>query len=119
MFGRPYGFPVMGERVLISDYRVDSESPRVQKSFRVVKQFKESWLSIVLQSAAPGSVARLFIDQRRAGTVALLPAAEPLGLYGLATFLVVLFAVHFLVPRYFNLTASALYATRNLTLRRH
>jgi hypothetical protein len=119
IFGRPYAFPTPGERVLISDYRVDPQSSRILKTFRVVKQFKESWLYETLEAARPGSVARLFADQGFAGILELAPAAEPVGRYGYSIPLIILFLIQFLVPRYFNLTASALYATRNLTLRRH
>lgn len=119
MFGRSYAFPIMGERIVISDYHVDSQDPRIQKTFRVVKQFKESWLEGTLDRAAPGSLPRLFADQEIAGTVETIAATEPIGTAGLGTLLVLLFLISSLVPQHFNLTASALYATRSLTLRRH
>ncbi len=119
IFGRPYKFPTPGQRILISEYRVDPQRARVQKTFRVVKQFKESWLPETLESAAPGSVARLLADQGFAGTPVMSYAAEPVMRYVISAVIIILFLLHFLVPRYFNLTASALYATRNLTLRRH
>jgi hypothetical protein len=84
-----------------------------------VKQFKESWLYETLEAARPGSVARLFADQGFAGILEVVPATEPVGRYGFSGVLIILFLMQFLVPRYFNLTASVLYATRNLTLRRH
>jgi len=119
MFGRSYAFPTMGERIVISDYHVDAEGSRIQKTFRVVKQFKESWLEGTLGRAAPGSIPRLFADQEIAGTVEMIAATEPIGTAGLGTLLVLLFLISLLVPRHFNLTASLLYATRSLTLRRH
>ncbi len=119
MFGRPYAFPRMGERIVISDYHVDSQAFRIQKTFRVVKQFKESWLQGTLGRAAPGSVDRLFADQEIAGTVETVAVTEPIGRAGIGTLLVLLFLISFLVPQHFNLTASVLYATRSLTLRRH
>jgi hypothetical protein len=119
IFGRDYKFPTPGERIRISEYRVDPKRARVQKTFRVVKQFKESWLYATLEDAPPGSVARLLADQGFAGTLEMTPAAEPVVRYCISVVMIILFLLHFLVPRYFNLTASALYATRNLTLRRH
>lgn len=119
IFGRSYTFPRMGERIVISDYHVDSKSYRIQKAFRVVKQFKESWLQGTLGAAAPGSLPRLFADQEIAGTVETIAATEPIGRAGFGTLLVLLFLFSFLVPQHFNLTASVLYATRRLTLRRH
>jgi hypothetical protein len=119
MFGRSYAFPRMGERIVISDYHVNSENARIQKTFRVVKQFKESWLHGTLGRAAPGSLPRLFADQEIAGTVELNATTEPIGRAGFGTFLVLLFLISFLVPQHINLTASILYATRFLTLRRH
>ena len=119
MFGRSYTFPRMGERIVISDYHVDSQKPRIQKTFRVVKQFKESWLQGTLGRAAPGSLPRLFADQEIAGTVETIAVTEPVGRAGFGTLLVLLFLFSFLVPQHINLTASELYATRNLTLRRH
>jgi hypothetical protein len=119
MFGRSYTFPRMGERIVISDYHVDSQDPRIQKTFRIVKQFKESWLQGTLGRAAPGSLPRLFADQEIAGTVETSAVTEPIGGAGFGTLLVLLFLLSFLVPQHFNLTASVLYATRNLTLRRH
>jgi len=119
IFGRPYEFPAPGERILISEYRIDPREARVQKTFRVVKQFKESWLYAILEAARPGSVARLLADQGFAGTVEIAPAPEPAAHYGFSGVLIILFLIQFLVPRHFNLTASALYATRNLTLRRY
>jgi hypothetical protein len=119
MFGRSYAFPTMGERIVISDYHVDAEGTRIQKTFRVVKQFKESWLEGTLDRAAPGSIPRLFADQELAGTVETIAATEPIGTAGLGTLLVLLFLISPLVPRHYNLTASLLYATRSLTLRRH
>jgi hypothetical protein len=119
MFGRPYSFPKMEERILISDYRVHPENARVHQTFRVVKQFKESWLGATLAAAVPGSVPRLLADQGYAGAVQIERSTEPAGRYGFSALLAVLFLLHFLVPRHINLTASALYATRNLTLRRH
>jgi hypothetical protein len=119
IFGRPYDFPTPGERILISEYRVGAENARILKTFRVVKQFKESWLYETLEAARPGSVARLFADQGFAGILEVVPATEQVGRYGFSGVLIILFLMQFLVPRYFNLTASVLYATRNLTLRRH
>ena len=119
MFGRSYSFPRMGERLVISDYHVDSESFRIQKTFRVVKQFKESWLQGTIGRAAPGSLPRLFADQEIAGTVETIAVTEPIGRSGFGTLLVLLFLFSFLVPQHFNLTASVLYATRSLTLRRY
>jgi hypothetical protein len=118
MFGRSYAFPRMGERIVISDYHVDSQDPRIQKTFRVVKQFKESWLEGTLARAASGSLPRLFADQETAGTVETIAVTESIGTAGLGTLLVLLFLISLLVPRHFNLTASVLYATRSLTLRR-
>jgi hypothetical protein len=112
-------FPTPGERILISEYRIDPRNARIVKTFRVVKIFKESWLYGILEAARPGSVARLFADQGFAGVVELAAATEPLGRYGVSGVLIILFLMQFLLPRYFNLTASVLYATRNLTLRRH
>jgi len=119
MFGRSYAFPRMGERIVLSAYHVASESARIQKTFRVVKQFKESWLQGTLGTAAPGSLPRLFADQEIAGTVETIAVTEPIGRAGFGTLLVLLFLISFLVPRHINLTASILYATRSLTLRRH
>jgi hypothetical protein len=119
IFGRPYELPDPGERIMISEYRVSPHNARIQKTYRVVKQFKESWLHATLDAAAPGSVARLLADQGFAGTLEIAPAAEPVSRYGVSVLLIILFLLQFLVPRYFNLTASVLYATRNLTLRRH
>ncbi|MBN2551974.1 MAG: hypothetical protein JXB06_04365, partial [Spirochaetales bacterium] len=119
MFARPYEFPRAGERILVSDYRVAADGARVHKTFRVVKQFKDSWLEETLEAAGPGSVPRLFADQGFAGTVELRAAAQGAGGRWAVLVLVVLYLLQFLVPRYFNLTASALYATRSLTLRRH
>jgi hypothetical protein len=119
MFGRSYAFPRMGERIVISDYHVDSEAFRIQKNFRVVKQFKESWLQGTLGMAAPGSLPRLFADQEMAGTVETTATTEPIGRAGFGALLVLLFLISFLVPQHYNLTASVLYATRSLTLRRH
>ena len=119
IFGRAYAFPTPGERVLISEYWVDPEKARVHKTFRVVKQFKESWLYETLEAAPPGSVARLLTDQGFAGILEVATASEPVGRYGFSGVLIILFLIQFLVPRHFNLTASVLYATRNLTLRRH
>ena len=119
IFGRSYAFPTPGERILISEYRIDPETARIHKTFRVVKQFKESWLYGTLEATAPGSAARMFADQGRVGTVELTPVAEPVLRYGVAVVIIILFLIQFLVPRYINLTASVLYATRNLTLRRH
>jgi hypothetical protein len=39
--------------------------------------------------------------------------------FGLLSVLVILFLIQFLVPHHICLTPSVLYATRNLTLRRH
>jgi hypothetical protein len=119
IFGRPYELPEPGERILISSYKVDSRSGRINKTARVVKQFKESWLYATLDAAPNGSVARLFEDQGFPGTVEIAPAVQPVGRYGVSVLMIILFLLQFLVPRYFNLTASVLYATRNLTLRRH
>jgi len=119
IFGRSYTFPRMGERLVISDYHVDSESSRIQKTFRVVKQFKESWLRGTLGRAAPGSLPRLFADQEIAGTVETIAVTKPIGAAGFGTLLVLIFLFSFLVPQHYNLTAFALYATRSLTLRRH
>ena len=119
IFGRPYELPEPGERILISAYKVDPRNGRINKTARVVKQFKESWLYATLDAAPQGSVARLFADQGFAGTLEIAPAAEPVGRYGVSVLMIILFLLQFLVPRYFNLTASVLYATRNLTLRRH
>jgi hypothetical protein len=119
MFGRPYELPAPGERILISEYRVSPRNARILKTFRVVKQFKESWLYATLDAASPGSVARLLADQGFAGTLEIAPAAEAVGRYGVSVLTIILFLLQFLVPRYFNLTPSLLYATRSLTLRRH
>jgi hypothetical protein len=119
IFGRPYKFPAPGERILISDYRVDPQDARVQKTYRVVKLFKESWLYSNLDAASPGSVARLLADQGFAGTVEIAPADDPVSRYGISVLIIILFLMQFLVPRYLDLTASTLYATRSLTLRRH
>ena len=119
IFGRPYVLPEPGERILISSYQVDPGSGRISKTARVVKQFKESWLSATLEAAPQGSVARLLADQGIAGILEIAPAAIPAGRYGVSVLMIILFLLQFLVPRYFNLTASVLYATRSLTLRRH
>jgi hypothetical protein len=119
IFGRPYELPDPGERILISAYKVNPRDERIHKTFRVVKQFKESWLYATLDAAPQGSVARLFADQGFPGTLEIAPAADPVGRYGVSILMIILFLMQFLVPRYFNLTASVLYATRNLTLRRH
>ena len=119
IFGRPYELPEPGERILISYYTVDPRSGRINKTARVVKQFKESWLYATLDAAPQGSVARLFADQGFAGTLEIAPEAQPVGRYAVSVLMIVLFLLQFLVPRYFNLTASVLYATRSLTLRRH
>jgi hypothetical protein len=118
IFGRAYGFPTPGERIKISEYRVDSQDLRVYRTYRVVKQFKESWLYHTLDTAPPGSVARLLADQEAAGVLEMSPAVEPAGRYGVFLMLIALFLLQLLVPRHFNLTASVLYATRSLTLRR-
>jgi hypothetical protein len=89
----------------------------VQQTFRVVKQFKESWLHTTLQSALPGSEARLLADQGVACTVKLSKVSDPVS--GLSVAVVLLFLLQFIVPKHFNLTASILYATKNLTLRRY
>ena len=119
IFGRSYVFPTPGERILISEYRIDPQTARIHKTFRVVKQFKESWLYATLEAVAPGSVARMFADQGFAGVVEITPAAEPVGRISVSLLMIILFLIQFLVPRYFNLTASVLYATRNLKLRRY
>jgi hypothetical protein len=117
LFARPYAFPTMGERIRISEYRADSL--RVHKSSRVVKQFKESWLPQLLEAAESGSIARLFADQGYAGIVEMGMTAAPEGRFLLLNVLVILFVIQFLLPGHFSLTPSILYATRNLTLRRH
>jgi hypothetical protein len=119
IFGRPYELPEPGERILISSYKVDPRSGRINKTARVVKQFKESWLYETLEAAPQGSVARLFADQGFPGTLEIAPAAQPVGRYGVSVLVIILYLLQFLVPRHINLTASALYATRSLTLRRH
>ena len=119
IFGRSYVLPDPGERILISEYRIDPQSARVQKTYRVVKQFKESWLYATLEAAAAGSVDRMFADQGFAGVVEISQATEPLGRIGVSVVMIILFLIQFLVPRYFNLTPSVLYATRSLTLRRY
>jgi hypothetical protein len=119
IFARPYTFPQPGERLLISEYRIDRSNSRIYKTFRVVKQFKESWLYATLEASPPGSVARLLADQGFAGYLEVTPAVEPAFRYSLSGILIILFLLQFLIPGHFNLTASALYATRNLTLRRH
>jgi hypothetical protein len=119
IFGRSYDFPAPGERILISEYRVDPQDARVHKTYRVVKQFKESWLYATLEAARPGSVARLLADQGVAGILEVVPAQEPVGRYAVSVVLIILFLIQFLIPQHINLTASVLYATRNLTLRRH
>ena len=119
IFGRSYVFPTPGERILISEYRIDPQTARIHKTFRVVKQFKESWLYATLEAVAPGSVARMFADQGFAGVVEITPAAEPVGRISVSLLMIILFLIQFLVPRYFNLTASVLYATRSLKLRRY
>jgi hypothetical protein len=120
LFARPYSFPRMGERIHVASFRVYSESTplHVQKTFRVVKQFKESWLRSTVEAAAPGSVARLLSDQGYAGVVDIGGTEEPMGRYSVWSLLAVLFLLHFLLRGRFNLTVCPMYATRNLTLRR-
>jgi hypothetical protein len=120
LFARPYSFPQMGERIRIASFQVYSDNAplHVQKTFRVVKQFKEPWLRLTLEAAAPGSVARLLSDQGFAGMVDIGRAEEPTGRYSIWSLLAVLFVLHFLLSGRFSLTVSPLYVTRNLTLRR-
>jgi hypothetical protein len=123
VFGRVYGFPLLDERIGISAYRSNPEGNRIQKTFRVVKQFKASWLPRTLAAAPAGSVPRLLADQGVAAPVIASPAAEA-GTVGwdttlLAGALIALFLIIHLCIRLFDLTAAVLYATRILTLRRH
>jgi hypothetical protein len=126
VFGRPYRFPSLGERITISeyhDYRDGSNNRRILKTYRVVKQFKASWLERSLRGAAPGSVAALLIDQQVAAPVVVVPAdilgGVGVAAGGLGTLLAVIFLSTLLFPGCFYLTPTLLYATRSLTLRRH
>ena len=120
IFARAYSFPRMGERILVSDYRVDAHDHGgwVQQTFRVVKQFKESWLEQTLAAAEPGSVPRLLADQGYSGVVQIAGCADSAARYPLSTILVLVFLMQYLVAKHFNLTASDLYAIRKLNLRR-
>ncbi len=125
IFGRPYGFPALGERITISEYqdfRDGEDNRRILKTYRVVKQFKASWLEQSLLDAAPGSVAALLIDQQVAAPLVVAPVGDLVAVgavsAGIGTFLALLFLMSLFFKGCLDLTASVLYATRSLTLRR-
>ncbi len=117
-FGRPYGFPHPGERIYISNYQNAGQGNEIIKTFRVVKRFKESWLSETIAGAQVGSIERMLINQEEAVQVIIQEEIRVL-LKKMSAFKIILISVFLIFSLYiwnFYLTPHQLYGIRSFTL---
>ncbi len=73
-FGRPWRFPVAGERVTLTEYLQAGEGAPVVQTRRTLKRYPPEWLAGTLAQARAPSVERLLLDQ--GGAVAVYRETE-------------------------------------------
>ncbi|MBA7628982.1 hypothetical protein ES703_36479 [subsurface metagenome] len=119
-FGRLYRFPAPGERIYISSYRNTGQDGRILKTFRVVKQYKISWLAETLARAPVGSVQGLLLEQQAPVRVVIQEEARLMreSMPGWKILLISIFLLSSLCLWDFHLTPFLLYGTRILALKR-
>ncbi len=68
-FGRPYGFPRIGEKIELSEYRYANDG--IEQSFRVVFSFSPDWYERVLHEARHLGIESALVLQGQASPVML------------------------------------------------